>query len=219
MPVHKLSLSRGDRARLEVRGADLGKHSWEVLLHGKLLTSFSTHEEIVAGRTLTLEDGSTLFVRLDEHKSWLGPTYVLRVERNGVLLHDAPAHPSRAIRDAAAILWALGLLILFGGFVFLFAPTTLFPAANEMVRAIAGGYTVFVGLLTVAFGYAASREKRWGLIGGIVVLSFQVVGSLVGMSACGILLYSVGLIALIRALRAHRKLVQVDAAALARVFE
>jgi len=211
--AYKLALTPGGPKRLEVRPPSLGRKSWDVLLDGTLLGRLETHDEAISGKSFPLPDGTTLTVRLEPVRNLFGSSHRLLVEVDGALLRDSPGHPVQIVKQGAAALWLVGGLLTIAGVVMgvLAARGASFDPGAAIGNAVEG-------CIYLVFARAASREKRWGLVAGLVLYVIDTIASLAALAAGGWIVRVAVITALVRAIIAHRELQRVDAASIAAVF-
>lgn len=208
MPTIKLALAQGEATRLEIHKPVFGS-ARTIRLDGAEVGVVPGVAELREGRSFPLPDGTTLHVRLEKQSGFLRGDR-LRVERDGVLLRDSPAHPVYDVRQATNALWFIGGLNLIVGAV-----------VTAWVAFDAGVGIVIEALVYLGFAWQARREKRWALIAGLGLYALDTLVSLaegrVG-NIGGIYLRVAIATFLVRGILAHAELAKVDAHQVANVF-
>lgn len=211
--VHKLALTPDGPKRIEIYPPTLGRKAWVVYFDGAVLGRLETHEEALEGKSFPLPDGTMLSVRVEKVRELFGSGHRLLVAVDGALLRDSPGHAVQIVRQGAAALWIVGGLVTLIG-----VGITALGSRDASFDVGAGIGMAVEGCIYLGFAWAASRQKRWGLIGGLVLYVIDTIVSLASAGAGGWIVRIVVITALVRAIAAHRKLDQVDAASIAAVF-
>jgi hypothetical protein len=208
MPTLKLALAAGEAKRLEIHKPFFGS-ARTLRLDGVDVGRIDDVGALREGRSFPLPDGTTLHVRLEKQSGFMRGDR-LRVERDGVLLRDSPAHPVYDVRQATNALWFIGGLNVLAGL-----------AVMGLVDFPTGAGVLVEALVYLAFAWQARREKRWALIAG---LALYVLDTLVSLAdgrlgnLGGIYLRVAIATFLVRGILAHSELAKVDAHEVANVF-
>lgn len=195
MPTKKFALEKGGPERLEVEWRGNFK-DLEVRLDGVLLGSFDNAKALKTGGSFSLEDGSTLEVKLAT--TVLVPE--LTLTRNGVPLPGSAANPEQRVQAAAGMIFfvsgvnaVLGLLA--GAFNIYFLQSMGLGLGSMVAGAVYGilGYFVrqrsmvalslAVGLFVLDGLFLVASRSGSGSTGGLVARVFLLVPMLMGFPA------------------------------------
>jgi hypothetical protein len=209
VPTLRFRIRAGEPKRIAIRVPFFSSER-TVLFDGVEVGRVATLADLRAGATFALPDGSTLGVRTEKAAMWPHADR-LRVEIDGVLLRESPAHPAYDVRQASYVLWFVGGLTTLVGGAMVAAGLADDPGAAIGVLG--------EGLLYLGLAWQASREKRWALIVGLVLYLLDSAMGLAGRQGASGIVFRIAMISLLaRGIAAHRELAKVDAHAVAQVF-
>lgn len=194
MPTKKFALEKGGPERLEVEWRGNFK-DFEVRLDGVLLGSFDNAKALKAGGSFSLEDGSTLEVKL---ATALVPE--LHLTRNGAPVPGSAADPEQRVQAAAGMIFFISgvntvLGLLAGAFNIYFLQSMGLGLGSMIAGAVYGilGYFVrqrsmvalglAVGLFLLDGLYLVASRSGAGSTGGIVARVFFLVPMVMGFPA------------------------------------
>ena len=190
MPRRKYALERGGPKRLQLRWGWRLK-DFEVALDGQAWRL--DRAAVLAGATITIPGGSSLFVRSVRRRWWsVALRDELRVELDGVPVPGSDGHPLAIGRRAASVIALFGLLrVLFVGLWAVFsaadgravdplAAITTASGAIQIVLAVLAGFglrlpvLLAAGLLTLelvaAVALAGARSSGLGFVVQVLVI-------------------------------------------------
>jgi len=201
MLTKRYALARGEDERLELSWAP-GFEELTLLLDGKLLGTVPTKQELRAGRSFRLDDGTWLRVRL--RKDYFG--FSFEVERNGRPLPGSPGELRPRHRLAYRILYFLAGFNLGGGLFLSVTPV-------EQLGRIRPGWVLLTGLVYLILGGLVHRRSAPALVVAIAFYAGDGIRSAAAtlvagddLSVTGLLIRGLLLVGMIQGLRATRLL-------------
>jgi len=132
-----------------------------VIVDGLSLLTVHSRAELREGRSVDLQDGSRLGVKLARAAFF----YEFQVTRNGFPLPDSDSHPETILKSAYRLIFFIaGMSILFG------LAATLSQA--ESLQQVAGPWSVGTGIVLLLLGLLVRKRSAvaLGLVIGLLVL-------------------------------------------------
>ncbi len=219
MARRRFALERGGPKRLELRWRR-GLRDFQVALDGQVWSLDRT--AVVAGTSLTLPGGSSLFVQWVKRRwSSIALRDTLRVDKDGVPLPGSDEDPRVVGRRAASLIALFGLLRVF--FLALFFSLSRPGGGSSPVVTLAAGSAFFIaveGALLVALALAAAFGVRAAVVAAAAVLALE----FLAYAALGALKPSLGtvvqVLVIVHLWQAWKRMKpKVPTASLAAVFE
>lgn len=185
MPTRNYSLKQGEPKRLEITSSASLKNT-TVRLDGKTIGSVRTKQELEAGKSFPLGDGSVVNVHLLGN-AWSGRR--IGVERDGRPLPGSPSDPSRNLRVASNVVFFIAGVNLLVGVLGIVASTAASQsqATDTFSQSQSAGslglgiglVSLFGGLLYLALGFFVRRGSKIALGIAVTVFALNLVVSVI----------------------------------------